>query len=45
MTHEFKMGNWQEEIDVRDFIFQNVTPYQGDESFLAGPTEKSTKLW
>lgn len=36
---------WQHEIDVRDFIQHNVTPYCGDESFLAGPTERTKKLW
>ena len=36
---------WQEEINVRDFIQKNYTPYDGDESFLAGPTESTTKLW
>ncbi|KYC62763.1 formate C-acetyltransferase [Heyndrickxia coagulans] len=41
----FKGGNWQKEIDVRDFILKNVTPYEGDESFLAGPTEATLKLW
>ena len=41
----FKPGKWQEEVDVRDFILKNVTPYKGDESFLEGPTEATTKLW
>ncbi|WP_062352953.1 formate C-acetyltransferase [Bacillus kwashiorkori] len=47
MTHweGFKPGNWQEEVDVRDFIIKNFTPYSGDESFLAGPTEATSKLW
>ncbi len=36
---------WQEEINVRDFIQKNYTPYDGDESFLAGPTERTEKLW
>lgn len=40
----FKGGEWQEEIDVRDFIKQNFTPYDGDSSFLEGPTEATTKL-
>lgn len=40
----FKGGEWQEEIDVRDFIQQNFTPYDGDSSFLEGPTEATTKL-
>ena len=41
----FVGGNWEHEIDVRDFIQRNYTPYDGDESFLAGPTEATTKLW
>ena len=41
----FKPGKWQTEIDVRDFIQKNYTPYDGDSSFLAGPTEATTKLW
>ena len=41
----FKEGDWQTEINVRDFIQKNYTPYEGDGSFLAGPTEKTKKLW
>src|SRR5688572_4455440 len=41
----FTPGLWTREIDVRDFIQQNVTPYHGDEAFLAGPTERTTKIW
>lgn len=41
----FVGGAWQDEIDVRDFIVRNYTEYTGDASFLAGPTEASTKLW
>ena len=41
----FVPGNWTLEIDVRDFIQKNYTPYEGDDSFLAGPTEATTKLW
>ena len=41
----FNLGNWNEEIDVRDFIQRNYTPYLGGEEFLAGPTEKTTHLW
>ena len=36
---------WKEEVNVRDFIQKNYTPYDGDESFLAGPTEATNKLW
>ena len=41
----FTAGRWQEEIDVRDFIQKNYTPYTGDDSFLAEPTEATKKLW
>ena len=41
----FAPGPWQESIDVRDFILRNYTPYEGDASFLAGPTEKTLKVW
>lgn len=41
----FVGGNWQKAIDVRDFIQRNYTPYDGDDSFLAGPTEATTELW
>ena len=41
----FKPGKWQTEINVRDFIQRNYTPYEGDASFLAGPTASTTKLW
>ena len=41
----FTNGVWQNEVNVRDFILKNFTPYTGDESFLAGPTESTTKLW
>ncbi|MCR5796841.1 MAG: formate C-acetyltransferase [Eubacterium sp.] len=41
----FKKGAWNKEINVRDFIQKNYTPYEGDDSFLAGPTENTTKLW
>ena len=42
----FKEGRWNHtSVNVRDFIQQNYTPYEGDDSFLAGPTEATTKLW
>ena len=41
----FKTGLWQKEINVRDFIQQNYTPYEGDESFLAPATNRTKKLW
>ncbi len=43
--HGFEGGTWQKEINVRSFIRHNYTPYDGDESFLAGPTESTTALW
>ena len=42
---DFVSGKWQQEINVRDFIQKNYTPYEGDASFLAEPTEATTKLW
>ena len=36
---------WKEEVNTRDFIQKNYTPYEGDESFLAGPTERTKELW
>jgi len=41
----FVEGSWQTEVNVRDFIQKNYTPYEGDESFLVGATEATTKLW
>ena len=41
----FKEGNWCNKIDVRDFIQSNYTPYDKDESFLTGKTEKTTRVW
>ena len=40
-----KSGRWTDEINVRNFIQKNYTPYEKDSSFLVGPTEKTTKLW
>ena len=42
---EFIPGKWSKEINVRDFIQRNYTPYEGDSSFLEGPTEATSKLW
>lgn len=42
---KFIDGDWQKEINLRDFIVKNYTPYDGDSSFLEGPTEKTTTLW
>ena len=41
----FKGTHWIEDVNVRDFIQNNYTPYEGDESFLAGPTEATNTLW
>lgn len=42
---DFKGKAWKDEINVRDFIQNNYTPYEGDDSFLAGPTDRTKKLW
>ena len=41
----FTGGKWEREVNVRDFIQKNYTPYDGDESFLAGPTKATEELW
>lgn len=41
----FRKGSWMQEIDVRDFIQKNYTPYDGDSSFLSGPTDDTQLLW
>ena len=41
----FKGGVWQREINVRDFIQKNYTPYDGSDEFLEGPTQNTTELW
>ena len=43
--NKFKSGDWKNEINVRDFIQHNYTPYEGDSSFLAKTTQKTEKLW
>ncbi|SQC72033.1 Formate acetyltransferase [Listeria fleischmannii subsp. fleischmannii] len=43
--YEFTGGNWENEVDVRDFILKNYRLYEGDDSFLVGPTNATTKLW
>lgn len=45
MENKFKCGNWNEEIDVRDFIVRNYTPYDGDETFLKGPSERTKTVF
>ncbi|MBQ7469907.1 MAG: formate acetyltransferase, partial [Pseudobutyrivibrio sp.] len=50
-NHDFAQWNgfvgrvWKDNVDVRDFIQNNYTPYDGDESFLAGPTDATNTLW
>ena len=41
----FKTDVWQKECNVSDFIKKNYTLYEGDDSFLAGPTDKTNKVW
>ncbi|GHD59314.1 formate C-acetyltransferase [Jeongeupia chitinilytica] len=41
----FKEGEWQKKVAVRDFIQLNYTPYEGDDSFIAGPTDRTKKVW
>ena len=41
----FGAGDWQDSVSVRGFIQENYTPNDGDDSFLAGPTDATTKLW
>lgn len=41
----FAPGPWQDRIDVRDFIQRNYTPYEGDASFLSGPTRRTRAVW
>ena len=41
----FEKGEWKRQINVRDFIQKNYTPYEGNSSFLKGTTEKTQKLW
>ena len=45
MTQKFNDGRWSHKIDVADFVYSNITPYDGDASFLAGATERTKKLW
>ena len=45
MNPKFNDGRWSHKIDVSDFVFANITPYEGDASFLQGPTERTKALW
>ncbi len=42
---EFIEGTWTKTVNVRDFVFKNITPYHGSSDFLVGPTQRTTKLW
>lgn len=42
---EFVSGNWNEQINLKEFVELNITPYEGDASFLCGPTERTNKIW
>src|SRR5687768_17435576 len=42
---DFVPGSWCTAIDVRDFIVRNTTPYEGDETFLVGPTKRTKAVW
>lgn len=45
LNKTFKDGLWSKEINVTDFVKTNITPYEGDASFLAGPTERTKRIW
>ena len=45
MTNKFNDGRWSHKIDVADFVYNNITPYEGNASFLVGATERTKKLW
>ncbi|WP_439183754.1 formate C-acetyltransferase [Carboxylicivirga taeanensis] len=45
INEAFVKGEWNERVNVRDFVQKNITPYEGDASFLCGPTERTKKLW
>ena len=45
MAMNFKEGRWNHEINVTDFVKTNITPYEGDSSFLVGPTERTKAVW
>ena len=42
---DFAAGPWQRTVNVRDFIVRNVTPYEGDEAFLVGPSSRTLAVW
>ncbi|MDW5289605.1 formate C-acetyltransferase [Formosa sp. PL04] len=44
-TEGFQNGDWNTAINVRDFVYRNITPYEGNQNFLIGPSERTKKLW
>jgi formate C-acetyltransferase len=44
-SQDFSSGSWMTDVNVRSFIQHNYTPYEGDDSFLVGPTKRTTELW
>ncbi|MFB9052377.1 formate C-acetyltransferase [Formosa undariae] len=44
-TKGFQSGDWNTAINVRDFVYRNITPYEGNQNFLIGPSERTKKLW
>ena len=45
LKEKFNGGEWTRKIDVSDFVYRNITPYEGDASFPKGPSERTVKLW
>jgi formate C-acetyltransferase len=45
INEAFVKGKWNEQVNVRDFVQKNITPYDGDSTFLCGPTDRTKKLW
>jgi len=43
--HDFNPGSWMTDVNIRSFIQHNYTPYEKDDSFLVGPTQRTTQLW
>ena len=45
LNKTFNDGLWSKEINVKDFVLTNITPFDGDASFLVGPTERTKRVW
>lgn len=45
LTQKFIDGSWSQQIDVTNFVYKNLTPYEGDASFLVGPTQRTLAVW